>query len=218
MDIPPQQTLYLNNLNDKINKEELRRSLYLLFSQFGSILDVVALKTSKMRGQAFVVFKNIACATTALRAMQDFLFYGKPIRIAYSKTKSIAAMKEDGSYQKFLAKQRRRGKREADADETAAKVAKTEAEMEEEEEEDGEEGGETTTLFVEGLPEDVNEEILKELFGQFKGLADVRSVSGRPDIAFVEFKAQKQGAVAIDALNGFKMDENHAIKVSFAKK
>ena len=40
---------------------ELRRSLYFLFSQYGAVLDVVALKTPKMRGQAFVVFKVKAC-------------------------------------------------------------------------------------------------------------------------------------------------------------
>ncbi len=35
----------------------MRRALYNFFSQFGPILDVVALKTKKMRGQAFVVFR-----------------------------------------------------------------------------------------------------------------------------------------------------------------
>ena len=40
-------------------KEDLRKSLYVLMSQFGQVLDIVALKTMKMRGQAFVVFKEI---------------------------------------------------------------------------------------------------------------------------------------------------------------
>ena len=48
----PIQTLYVNNLNDKLPKEQLKEELYLLFSQFGSILDVVALKTERMKGQA----------------------------------------------------------------------------------------------------------------------------------------------------------------------
>jgi U2 small nuclear ribonucleoprotein B'' len=82
---------------------ELRRTLYGLFSQFGGILDVVALKTPKMRGQAFIVFKvrmggreaaraqqqqpaasharenaqNVGCASNALRSMQDFPLFGK---------------------------------------------------------------------------------------------------------------------------------------------
>ena len=32
-----------------------------------------------MRGQAFVVFKEIASATNALRAMQGFPFYDRPM-------------------------------------------------------------------------------------------------------------------------------------------
>lgn len=58
---------------------ELKKSLYAIFSQFGPILDIVALKTLKMRGQAFVVFKDISSATNALRSMQGFPFYDKPM-------------------------------------------------------------------------------------------------------------------------------------------
>ena len=39
--------------------------LYVLCSQFGGILDVVALKTPKMRGQAFVVFQHLTSASIA---------------------------------------------------------------------------------------------------------------------------------------------------------
>ena len=56
---------------------ELKRSLYALCSQYGRILDVVALKTQKLRGQAWVVFSEITAATNAFRGLQDFDFYGK---------------------------------------------------------------------------------------------------------------------------------------------
>lgn len=56
---------------------ELKKSLYAIFSQFGPIVDIVALKTLKMRGQAFVIFKEINSATNALRSMQGFPFYDK---------------------------------------------------------------------------------------------------------------------------------------------
>ena len=79
MDIRPNNTIYINNLNEKVRKEELKKSLYAIFSQFGPILDIVALKTLKMRGQAFVIFKEIQSATNALRSMQGFPFYDKPM-------------------------------------------------------------------------------------------------------------------------------------------
>lgn len=104
-DIRPNHTIYINNLNEKVKKEgkltfstlfslfelffsylanpmlilELKKALYAIFSQFGQILDIVALKTLKMRGQAFVIFKEINSATNALRAMQGFPFYDKPM-------------------------------------------------------------------------------------------------------------------------------------------
>lgn len=98
MDIRPNHTIYINNLNEKVKKEELKKSLYAIFSQFGQILDIVALKTLKMRGQAFVIFKEISSATNALRTMQGFPFYDKPMRIAYSKSDSDVIAKVKGTF------------------------------------------------------------------------------------------------------------------------
>lgn len=84
MDIRPNNTIYINNLNEKVKKEELKKSLYAIFSQFGQIVDIVALKTLKMRGQAFVIFKEIQSSTNALRSMQGFPFYDKPMVSTHS--------------------------------------------------------------------------------------------------------------------------------------
>ena len=53
--------------------------MYAMFSQFGKIIDVVALKTLRMRGQAWVVFSDVAAATNAKNTMQGFPFFDKPI-------------------------------------------------------------------------------------------------------------------------------------------
>ena len=58
MDLRPSHTIYIQNLNEKLKKEDLRKSIYAIMSQFGQVLDVVALKTLKMRGQCFVIFKR----------------------------------------------------------------------------------------------------------------------------------------------------------------
>jgi RNA recognition motif-containing protein len=49
----------------------------MLFSTYGTVLDVVAAKTKKMRGQAHIVFKDIQASTQAMRALQGFDFFGK---------------------------------------------------------------------------------------------------------------------------------------------
>ena len=99
MDVRPNHTVYINNLNEKIKKDDLKKSLYAIFSQFGQILDIVALKTLKMRGQAFVIFKEISSATNALRSMQGFPFYDKPMRINYAKGDSDMIAKMKGTFQ-----------------------------------------------------------------------------------------------------------------------
>ncbi|KAF2141802.1 uncharacterized protein K452DRAFT_308860 [Aplosporella prunicola CBS 121167] len=94
---PPNQTLYVSNLPDKLQKQDLRRSLYLLFSTYGTVLDVVALKTMKMRGQAHIVFKDIMHATQAMRSLQGFDFFGKNMAIDYARGKSVIISKLEGT-------------------------------------------------------------------------------------------------------------------------
>ncbi|KAL1631937.1 hypothetical protein SLS56_004142 [Neofusicoccum ribis] len=96
---PPNQTLYCNNLPDKLPKKDLKRELYLLFSTYGSVLDIVTLKTQKMRGQAHIVFQDIPKATQAMRSLNDFKFYGKPMKIEYAKSKAHFIAKLDGTFQ-----------------------------------------------------------------------------------------------------------------------
>jgi len=95
---PPNQTLYCTNIDDHLQKEDLRRSLYMLFSTYGPILDIIALKTSKMRGQAHVVFRDVQSSTQAMRACQGFEFFGKPMKIQYAKGKSDTVAKLDGTF------------------------------------------------------------------------------------------------------------------------
>ncbi|VDP37558.1 unnamed protein product [Schistosoma mattheei] len=37
----PNNTIYINNLNEKIKRDELKKSLYAVFVQFGQILDII---------------------------------------------------------------------------------------------------------------------------------------------------------------------------------
>lgn len=71
------QSLYIQNLPEKLQKEDLRRELYMLFSTYGTVLDITALKTSRMRGQAHVLFRDVNAATQAMRSCQGFDFFGR---------------------------------------------------------------------------------------------------------------------------------------------
>lgn len=77
--ILPNQSLYVQNLPEKLRKEDLRRELYMLFSTYGSVLDITALKTKRMRGQAHILFKDVDTAVQAMRACQGFDFFGREL-------------------------------------------------------------------------------------------------------------------------------------------
>ncbi|UZP32917.1 hypothetical protein NXS19_000733 [Fusarium pseudograminearum] len=98
--IPPNQTLYVTNLpSSKIQKDDLRTALYLLFSTYGPVLDVVALKTMKMRGQAHITFRDVQSATQAMRSLEGQSFLGRDLKIQqYAKSKSNFVAKLDGTF------------------------------------------------------------------------------------------------------------------------
>lgn len=66
-----------------VTTTELKKSLNAVFSQFGKILEVLAFKTLKHKGQAWVIFEDVSSATNALRQMQGFPFYDKPMVLIY---------------------------------------------------------------------------------------------------------------------------------------
>jgi U2 small nuclear ribonucleoprotein B'' len=57
----------------------VRRALYALFSTYGWVLDLESQNSFKMRGKAFVSFTDVTSAATAMRALQGFLFYDRPL-------------------------------------------------------------------------------------------------------------------------------------------
>lgn len=98
MSTAPNQSLYVNNLNDKLSKQDLRLNLYLLFSTYGTVLDIVALKTPKMRGQAHIVFRDVLSASLAMRECDGTYFFGKEMHISYAKGQSDIISKLEGTY------------------------------------------------------------------------------------------------------------------------
>ena len=47
----PNQTIYINNLNEKLKKDNLKKNLYLIFSEFGKIVEINTSRANKLRGQ-----------------------------------------------------------------------------------------------------------------------------------------------------------------------
>lgn len=214
--IPPNQTIYVQNLYEKLPKQELRKALYAMFSQFGKILDVVALKTLRMRGQAWVVFSDVAAATNAKNTMQGFPFFDKPIRIEFARTKSDAVAKLDGSYKP----DKERKKKGEAARETLIKRGEVKraaaAGPGMPVGPDGQ-APPNKILFAQNLPEATTGQMLSMLFQQYPGFMEVRMVDARPGIAFIEFDSDLSATTAMAGLQNFKITPEKAMMLSYAK-
>lgn len=174
-----------------------------------------------MRGQAFVIFKDITSATNALQSMQGFPFYERTMRIAYARTESDAISRMKGTYVERPKSSRTDEPKKKKKDKSGNKAAPFQQPPL------GPGGipqsalvdaAPNNILFLTSLPEETNEMMLTMLFTQFPGFKEVRLVPGRHDIAFVEFENEFQSGSAKDALQGFKITPTHAIKITFAKK
>lgn len=97
--ISESHTLYVNNLNDKILPVVLKHSLYVYFSTYGDIIDIVLKAKGKMRGQAHIVFANINHASNAMRELQGKQFFLKDLHIEYAlkKSKIVSDMEEENN-------------------------------------------------------------------------------------------------------------------------
>ena len=73
------ETLYIQNLNEKVKIPVLKSSLRALFKSYGEVLDVVAHSNLRMRGQAFVSFESPEIAQKALKEVRGFPLYSKPM-------------------------------------------------------------------------------------------------------------------------------------------
>ncbi|KAK1385137.1 U1 small nuclear ribonucleoprotein A [Heracleum sosnowskyi] len=234
-EVPVNNTIYINNINEKVKLDELKTSLKAIFSQFGHILEILAFKTLKHKGQAWVVFEDASAASRAIQKMQNFPFHDKPMRIQYARTKSDIIAKKDGTFVPREKKKRheekgKKRKEQHDALQAAmglnlayngaygatpqlsqipymAKSAVPEAPA-----------PPNSILFIQNLPHQTTPMMLQMLFCQYPGFKEVRMVEAKPGIAFVEYENEAQSTQSMMGLQGFKIVPENPMSITYAKK
>ncbi|RXW14348.1 hypothetical protein EST38_g11505 [Candolleomyces aberdarensis] len=226
------ETLYIQNLNEKIKPDVMKASLRGLFKAYGEVLDVVAHSNLRMRGQAFVSFESPEVAKKAMAEVQRFPLYSKPMQISFARTPSDAVVQKKDPNNLEAHKQRRQEHKKATRYTNPLKAKyrakRLAAEI------DG--GAALPTakrpavqmpdeylppnkiLFLQNLPETVTKDQLMSLFSQYPNLYEVRLIPTKKDIAFVEFMDEGSAGVAKDALHNYKLDGENKIKITFARK
>jgi len=227
------ETLYIQNLNENVNIDVLKVSLRGLFKSYGEVLDVVAHKNLRMRGQAFVSFASADIAKKAMKEVRGFPLYSKPMQISFARTRSDAVVKrlDDEQFDDHKAtrlehkkrtrytnplKQKFRAKRlfAADMDGTSAAPAPKRPNVQMPDEY----LPPNKILFLQNLPESVTKDQLMALFSQYPNLYEVRLIPTKKDICFVEYLDEASATVAKDALHNYKLDGENKIKITFARK
>lgn len=239
----PCRTLYIQNLNTKVKKEETRRLLYSFFTQFGSVLDVCVSRHPKHRGQAYVSFRELTTSASALRASHNYPLAEKPLKCAYAKRDSDAVLEYLGIGNAMLRKKGRLDKAKKETrQQKMAKRAKLQEEKElgapvqivtEMETENTEniivktieklttdlkgnaDSPPNHVLFLENLPGDSSNTMIDVLFNQYDGFKEVRMVPDKPSIAFVEFNNSSNAKKAKEALNLFEITPDHPMTITF---
>ncbi|KAI9595134.1 hypothetical protein BDF19DRAFT_442294 [Syncephalis fuscata] len=218
--VAPNQSLYVANLNIQVKKDEMKRALYTLFTAYGRIVDVVHQRSDRMRGVAFVIFRDIQSATTALRGLNGFVFYDRPLKLQYAKRKSKTIALLEGEYNLLAGDnvvEMDEDEEEMEHEGFNEKGSDDEMEDAESEESDHEEDDKDATphhiLFVRRLAKNTTQSLLTELFKKHEGFKEVRMIpsgTGRV-MAFVEYATSAQASVAKDA-------SGRPMKVTYAKR
>ncbi|OTB14144.1 hypothetical protein K445DRAFT_319333 [Daldinia sp. EC12] len=241
----PISTVYVRNLEERVKPELLKEALSAVFSEYGNIIDIVAKRNLKAKGQAFIVFDRPESALQAVEEVQGFELFEKPMQVALARTRSDATVKKSGNKEEFELHQRRRlaekdKKKAAEAAEEqkrlkrpgavppaggeAARPAKTQRGLKP----TGPAAGPNAVvpdeylppnkiLFVQNLPDDYHDiEALTGVFGRFEGFREVRLVPGRKGIAFIEYEAEAGAITAKENTAGMALGDKF-IKVTYQR-
>jgi RNA recognition motif-containing protein len=94
MEITPTQTLYVNNLNEKVKKDVLKKTLYAVFSQFGRVIEIVASKGLKLRGQVnYAYLELLIIALEGSRLIPSIISFVLPSSVDYDSLVAGAVLR-----------------------------------------------------------------------------------------------------------------------------
>ncbi|KAM3129521.1 hypothetical protein pb186bvf_018356 [Paramecium bursaria] len=225
--LPQNQTLYVNRLNEKIQIEDMRQTLYALFSQYGSVIDVVTKKNIKMRGQAFVIMESLEEAQMAQQQLNNYQLYDKVMKVNFAKEKSDYISKKEGTYierdklpmsdkikeHKKRIQERQQKQQLNQRQQKEVPTISIPLGFRETKPKFGNQPNKT--LFVEGLLQ-VDFGNLEQHFRNFYGFREFRGIKPKA-VAFVEFEDELKATHCLNELNGTEF-EGVNLQISYQKK
>lgn len=238
-------SVYVRNLEERIKPDQLKEALTELFSEYGTIIDIVAKTNLKAKGQAFIVFDSPESAQKAIDEIQGFELFEKPMRLEFARTRSDATVKRTGDEEEFESHKRRRlaekdKKKAAEAAEEQKRLKRGAAALAPDAAARPAKAARgaglkssnpaaaaivpdeylppNKILFLQNLPEDYDVDALTAIFGRFEGFREVRLVPGRKGIAFVEYEAEAGAITAKENTANMAVGAaNQVMKVTYQR-
>lgn len=240
------ETVYVRNLNEKVRIPVLKETLTNLFSIYGDVLSVTAQSNVRMRGQAFVTLNTKKAANKAVKDIQGFPLYGRPVQLDFAKTRSDSVVQRDlkeeekldaegqqagfevHKKQRLERKQvartewrtklraRKTAEKRAAAGETDV-VAPSAAQRRQNVQMPDEYVPPNKILFLQNIAAKFGRDELEKMFNPLPNLVEVRTIPGKSDIAFVEFTDIPSSAAAREKVNGYAFPDGSKLRVTFAR-
>jgi U2 small nuclear ribonucleoprotein B'' len=216
--VKPIETVYVNNLNDKVSLAKLKSSLQEIFAKYGKVLQITAHDNLKMKGQAFVTYDTVDASSTAVQKLQNYKLFDKPIRVSFAKGNSDSYFSHTEDLEPIA--KRKIHKLEVEKQ----KQAKSDAHIVKKRKKQPAQPNfaklpPNKILLIQNLLESTTNEVLEEFFTSAEGFISTRFIKVR-NLAFIEFEVTK---FATDYLLGVdtvalkeKFGENVAL--TYAKK
>lgn len=213
----------MRNIHEKIRIPKLKEELHKLFSPYGTVLEVVAHKNLRLKGQAFVVFDTIDEAEKGL-ALNDTkvdTLRGSTIQVQYAKTASDATVAKEAPEELDAHKRSRLARKELrqarEAKENPKRAAESEASRPAKKQATSNEFNPVhRILLLQNLPKDASQESVSALFSSLPGYIEVRLVPAR-QVGFAEFESDEQAVLAKEKTHLAEVD-GEKMTVHYAKK
>eukprot|EP00347_Sterkiella_histriomuscorum_P013706 403363680 len=214
-------TLYVRNLNDKIKTDEMKITLFHLFSQVGEVIEINMRNTNnsqKLRGQAFIVFREQDMADRGLQELKGFNLFGKSIDIQYAKQNSDVTLKNKGVFDDSIRlnrRQKRKQKDELKRKEKKEKLVIAEQQLKQQLNYKEMALKQSNAIAIDNLPGNYNQLLLQELLRNYPGVADY-NLDVEKHVATVHFHTSNDAKVALAGLNQYQIDsEGTQLRVTF---
>ncbi|OAL04132.1 RNA-binding domain-containing protein [Phaeosphaeriaceae sp. SRC1lsM3a] len=220
----PIETIYVNNLEERVKIDTMKQALTKVFQYYGPILDIIAKSSLKRKGQAFVVFDSEKSALEAVEEMNGFELYGKALKVSKAKTHSdetvkrkAADMFEEHKRKRLTLKDFKRAEEDAKAQANPVAAEKPRAQKTGAAVVPDEYVRPNKILFLQNIPHDVTEDDLTTIFEQYEGFKEVRYVSVR-NVAFAEFDNEQFAITAKEATANMAVGADaKALKVTYQR-